>query len=102
MAPEYAVLGQLSEKVDVYSFGVVCLEIISGRKNIDANMPTERMYLSHMVYILPQNYDHKIFLSCIALQVNQILQLQHNVWLLFSVLFEVKFKVVECAGMGIT
>ncbi|KAG5529769.1 hypothetical protein RHGRI_030225 [Rhododendron griersonianum] len=31
-APEYAIHGQLSEKVDTYSFGIVVLEIISGRK----------------------------------------------------------------------
>ncbi|GLJ55028.1 hypothetical protein SUGI_1181250 [Cryptomeria japonica] len=35
MAPEYAMLGQLSCKADVYSFGVVILEIICGRKNAD-------------------------------------------------------------------
>ncbi|KAI8031384.1 Cysteine-rich receptor-like protein kinase 2 [Camellia lanceoleosa] len=31
-APEYAVHGQLSEKVDTYSFGIVVLEIVSGRR----------------------------------------------------------------------
>ncbi|MFS7954777.1 putative protein kinase RLK-Pelle-DLSV family [Helianthus anomalus] len=31
VAPEYAVHGQLSEKVDTYSFGIVVLEIISGK-----------------------------------------------------------------------
>ncbi|XP_058185404.1 cysteine-rich receptor-like protein kinase 2 isoform X2 [Rhododendron vialii] len=31
-APEYAIHGQLTEKVDTYSFGIVVLEIISGRK----------------------------------------------------------------------
>ncbi|KAI7991736.1 Cold-responsive protein kinase 1 [Camellia lanceoleosa] len=31
-APEYAIHGQLSEKVDTYSFGIVVLEIISGRR----------------------------------------------------------------------
>lgn len=31
-APEYAINGQLSEKVDTYSFGIVVLEIISGKK----------------------------------------------------------------------
>ncbi|GLJ19725.1 hypothetical protein SUGI_0357290 [Cryptomeria japonica] len=36
---EYAMRGQLSIKVDIYSFGVVVLEIISGRKNTDTNLP---------------------------------------------------------------
>jgi serine/threonine protein kinase len=46
LAPEYATLGQLSDKVDVYSFGVVCLEIISGRRNIDESLPLEQVYLT--------------------------------------------------------
>ncbi|XP_024966160.1 cysteine-rich receptor-like protein kinase 2 isoform X2 [Cynara cardunculus var. scolymus] len=32
VAPEYAIHGQLSEKVDTYSFGIVVLEIISGKR----------------------------------------------------------------------
>ncbi|XP_076907366.1 cysteine-rich receptor-like protein kinase 2 [Bidens hawaiensis] len=36
VAPEYANHGHLSEKVDTYSYGVVVLEIISGKRNIDA------------------------------------------------------------------
>ncbi|KAG1337724.1 cold-responsive protein kinase 1 [Cocos nucifera] len=31
LAPEYALLGQLTKKADIYSFGVLVLEIISGR-----------------------------------------------------------------------
>ncbi|XLU77212.1 hypothetical protein S245_000633, partial [Arachis hypogaea] len=34
-APEYAIYGQLSEKVDTYSYGIVILEIISGRKSTE-------------------------------------------------------------------
>ncbi|XP_073392928.1 uncharacterized protein [Physcomitrium patens] len=45
LAPEYATLGQLSEKVDVYSFGVLILEIVSGRRNIDSKLPEDRVYL---------------------------------------------------------
>jgi serine/threonine protein kinase len=41
LAPEYATRGQLTEKVDVYSFGVLVLEIVSGRKNIDPNLPPQ-------------------------------------------------------------
>jgi serine/threonine protein kinase len=45
LAPKYATRGQLTIKVDVYSFGVLLLEIISGRKNIDHNLPPEDIYL---------------------------------------------------------
>ncbi|CAL9079433.1 unnamed protein product [Musa textilis] len=38
-APEYAMTGQLTVKSDVYSFGVVFLELITGRKAIDATRP---------------------------------------------------------------
>ncbi|CAN7133536.1 unnamed protein product [Brassica rapa subsp. narinosa] len=33
MAPEYALMGHLTEKADVYSFGVVAMEIVSGKSN---------------------------------------------------------------------
>lgn len=49
MAPEYASLGQLSEKVDVFSFGILVLEILSGRQNIDETKPLDEVYLSKWV-----------------------------------------------------
>ncbi|KAG8084684.1 hypothetical protein GUJ93_ZPchr0010g10450 [Zizania palustris] len=39
MAPEYASSGKLTERSDVFSFGVVLLELISGRKPVDASRP---------------------------------------------------------------
>ncbi|KAF8397307.1 hypothetical protein HHK36_016220 [Tetracentron sinense] len=36
LAPEYALLGQLTKKADIYSFGVLILEIISGRSSSKA------------------------------------------------------------------
>jgi hypothetical protein len=52
LAPEYASFGQLSDKVDVFSFGVLCLEVVSGRRNIDEKLPQNRMYLSKWVSLL--------------------------------------------------
>lgn len=34
-APEYAIHGQLSEKVDTFSFGMVVLEIVTGKRCTD-------------------------------------------------------------------
>lgn len=49
LAPEYASCGQLSDKVDVFSFGVLCLEVVSGRRNIDEKLAPNEMYLSKRV-----------------------------------------------------
>ncbi|GLJ55030.1 hypothetical protein SUGI_1181270 [Cryptomeria japonica] len=50
MAPEYAMLGQLSCKADVYSFGVVILEIICGRKNTDNRLTPKFQSLLEWVW----------------------------------------------------
>lgn len=48
-APEYALTGQLTKMSDVYSFGVVLLEIITGRRAIDASRPSNEQNLVHWV-----------------------------------------------------
>uniref|UniRef100_A0A1D1ZA17 Putative leucine-rich repeat receptor-like serine/threonine-protein kinase At3g14840 n=1 Tax=Anthurium amnicola TaxID=1678845 RepID=A0A1D1ZA17_9ARAE len=45
LAPEYAISGRLTRKVDIYSFGVLLLEIVSGRCNTNARIPTEDQLL---------------------------------------------------------
>ncbi|KAG0562196.1 hypothetical protein KC19_9G125700 [Ceratodon purpureus] len=54
LAPEYASYGELSEKADVYSFGVLCLEIVSGRKNIDQTRPADQVYLPSWAWKLEE------------------------------------------------
>ncbi|GLJ19713.1 hypothetical protein SUGI_0357160 [Cryptomeria japonica] len=54
MPPEYAMRGQLSVKVDVYSFGVVLLEIVSGRKNNDIDLPYDMQHLVEWAWKLFQ------------------------------------------------
>ncbi|KAK9071518.1 hypothetical protein SSX86_010087 [Deinandra increscens subsp. villosa] len=49
VAPEYAIHGQLSEKVDTYSFGIVVLEIISGKRchNVNNDESAGQSLLDH-------------------------------------------------------
>ncbi|KAE8722922.1 putative LRR receptor-like serine/threonine-protein kinase [Hibiscus syriacus] len=45
LAPEYAMLGHLTEKADVFGFGVLTLEITSGRPNSYNTIENDRIYL---------------------------------------------------------
>ncbi|KAI3894825.1 hypothetical protein MKX03_014931 [Papaver bracteatum] len=37
MAPEYASSGKLTDRFDVFSFGVVLLELVTGRRPVEAS-----------------------------------------------------------------
>jgi serine/threonine protein kinase len=52
MAPEYASSGKLTERSDVFSFGVVLLEIITGRRPVDAMRPPGNESLVEWVSLL--------------------------------------------------
>ncbi|WOL06023.1 hypothetical protein Cni_G14755 [Canna indica] len=56
-APEYALHGQLSEKVDTYSYGIVVLELISGRKCNDVNLQPVTQYLLEWAWKLHESNE---------------------------------------------
>ncbi|RWR84643.1 cysteine-rich receptor-like protein kinase 2 isoform X2 [Cinnamomum micranthum f. kanehirae] len=56
-APEYAIHGQLSEKVDTYSYGVVVLEIVSGRKSNDVKLEPVTQYLLEWAWKLYESNE---------------------------------------------
>ncbi|KAJ9702957.1 hypothetical protein PVL29_004629 [Vitis rotundifolia] len=57
-SPEYAIHGQLSEKVDTYSYGVVVLEIISGRKCNEMKAEPVGEYLLERAWKLYEDDKH--------------------------------------------
>ncbi|KAH9571937.1 hypothetical protein CY35_02G120300 [Sphagnum magellanicum] len=67
LSPEYATLGKLTEKVDVFSYGVLLLEIVSGRKNIDLSLETNKIYLLEWVHSL---HEQDKLLDLIDQQLN--------------------------------
>ncbi|KAH7866592.1 hypothetical protein Vadar_022383 [Vaccinium darrowii] len=52
LAPEYALLGQLTKKADVYSFGVLMLEIVSGRSSSKSAFGADLLVLVEWVWKL--------------------------------------------------
>ncbi|GLT86263.1 hypothetical protein SLE2022_044110 [Rubroshorea leprosula] len=58
-APEYAIHGQLSEKVDAYSYGVLVLEIISSQKSSEAKSDSDDKYLLKRAWSLYENNRHE-------------------------------------------
>ncbi|KAL3691794.1 hypothetical protein R1sor_005445 [Riccia sorocarpa] len=54
-SPEYLTEGLVSEKLDVYSFGIVLLEIVSGRKCVDYEVPKEQIFLRNWALELHEN-----------------------------------------------
>ncbi|XP_028797863.1 cysteine-rich receptor-like protein kinase 2 [Neltuma alba] len=62
-APEYAMHGQLSEKVDNYSYGVVVLELISGQKSGELKVNNESELLLQKAWKLYERGMHIEFVD---------------------------------------
>ncbi|KAI3443113.1 Protein kinase domain-containing protein [Psidium guajava] len=54
LAPEYALLGQLTRMADVFSFGILVLEIVSGRSSSKAAFGEELMILVEWTWKLKE------------------------------------------------
>ncbi|KAD5961168.1 hypothetical protein E3N88_12641 [Mikania micrantha] len=66
-APEYAMTGQLNSKSDVYSFGVVLLELLTGRKPVDHNLPRGQQSL--VTWATPKLREDRIR-ECVDARLN--------------------------------
>lgn len=55
LAPEYAMMGHLTEKADVFAFGIVALEIIAGRPNFDESLEEDKKYLLGLAWRLHES-----------------------------------------------
>jgi len=66
LAPKYATCGQLTIKVDVYSLGILILEIISGKKSIDHELPQNDTYLFEKVRF---NLTHVSLVKCVQMSI---------------------------------
>ncbi|XP_058183269.1 probable LRR receptor-like serine/threonine-protein kinase At1g56140 [Rhododendron vialii] len=71
LAPEYALLGQLTEKADVFGFGVVALEIVSGRPNTDSSLEEEKIYLLKWAWHVHENNREVELVDARLLEFNE-------------------------------
>ncbi|RDX65271.1 Cysteine-rich receptor-like protein kinase 7, partial [Mucuna pruriens] len=68
MSPEYAMLGEFSEKSDIFSFGVMVLEIITGKKNVWRQWKNQEP-LSIMDSHIKESYSQIEVLKCIHISL---------------------------------
>jgi hypothetical protein len=66
LTPEYATCGQFTGNVNVYSFGVLILEIISGKKSIDHELPPNHTYLLEKVNFILTHVSH---VKCVKMSI---------------------------------
>uniref|UniRef100_A0A0D9X5C0 non-specific serine/threonine protein kinase n=1 Tax=Leersia perrieri TaxID=77586 RepID=A0A0D9X5C0_9ORYZ len=57
LAPEYAMMGHLTEKADVFAYGIVAMEIIAGRPNFDESLEDDKKYLLGSVWRLHESME---------------------------------------------
>ncbi|KAI3690459.1 hypothetical protein L2E82_48485 [Cichorium intybus] len=67
IAPEYAMTGEMTSKSDVYSYGVVLLELLTGRRPVDNNLPRAQQNL--VSWATPKLREDKVN-QCVDARLN--------------------------------
>ncbi|KAF5769138.1 putative protein kinase RLK-Pelle-DLSV family [Helianthus annuus] len=82
-APEYAIHGQLSEKVDTYSFGIVVLEIVSGKRCTD--VPNESIGEQYLLERAWNYYESRMHMKLVDETLDPIEYREEDIWKIIEI-----------------
>ncbi|GLT85272.1 hypothetical protein SLE2022_034660 [Rubroshorea leprosula] len=75
VAPEYLLVGKLTDKSDVYAFGVVLLELLFGRKAVEKEAPAQCQTL--VTWAMPKLTDRSLLPEILDPVIKNTMDLKH-------------------------
>lgn len=75
VAPEYLLVGKLTDKSDVYAYGVVLLELLFGKKAVDKEAPAQCQSL--VTWAMPKLTDRSLLPEILDPVIKNTMDLKH-------------------------